>query len=409
MKVAYVCADLGIPIFGKKGASIHVQEIIRALLKRGDQVSLFAAKLGGAVPEDLQEIEVFSFDTTASASAGHDDATNQREAQAQCVAEALHQQMLCCGLFDLVYERYSLWSTAGCRYAEEHQIPCITEVNAPLILEQAAHRRLIDVDRAHEIEQQVFTRSSSIIAVSKEVALYIEASTSDVAPVTVIANGVNIERFTSPRDAGLKHDKDEITIGFVGTLKPWHGVDLLIHAFAEVHRQRPKTRLMIVGDGPMRESLEHLTQELEIAKAVDWIGSVDAATVPSFVAQFDIAVAPYPKLEEFYFSPLKLFEYMASGVPVVASRIGQICEFVDEDVDGLLVDAGDVAQLADALCVLVENPEQRKLLGEKGRAKAVQHFDWSNVLRRILATVTVPDQGHEHRKGIDYVSSSQES
>lgn len=406
MKVAYVCADLGIPVFGKKGASIHVQEIIRALLKRGDEVCLFAAKLGGSIPEDLQAIKVFSVDAAMMSASGQGDCAEQREANAEQVAELLYQQMLCCDEFDLIYERYSLWSSVGCRYAQEHKIPCIAEVNAPLIEEQSSHRHLVNVARARMIEHQVFSCSTSIIAVSQGVADYIHSVNGNTTPVTVIANGVNLERFISVPRKMASIGETVVSIGFIGTLKPWHGVDSLLQAFAGLHQLRPQTRLIVVGDGPMRTSLVAIANELRIEKAIDWIGSVDAESVPQWLAPFDIAVAPYPQLEGFYFSPLKLFEYMASGIAVVASRIGQICEIVDDGLDGLLVEPGDSEHLQQALLALVDNPRQRKLLGQRGRDKAMQHFDWSNVLQQILATVALPGPANEAEKRIDYAPSS---
>ena len=386
MRIAYVCADVGIPVFGTKGASIHVQEIVRQFIARGFQVSLFAAKLGGPVPAEFDGIDIVDFGSEHQDRKNEDTSPENREAKAQQIADAIFSEMVRRGGFDLVYERYSLWSAAGCKYAKANGVACISEVNAPLIPEQQQHRQLVNAVVARQIEHQVFSDSTSVISVSAEVAAYIQAVVGTNVPVTVVPNGVNLSRFVNLSQADCE-ERPTLTIGFVGTLKPWHGVDLLIRAFAELHRRYPNARLMLVGDGPMRGSLVSLSHELAIHNAIDWVGNVDAAHVPQWLAKFDIAVAPYPNLQDFYFSPLKLFEYMASGVPVVASRIGQIAEVIEDRFDGFLVDAGDITQLKVAIETLIDSRDLRRFIGRNGREKAIQHFGWDNVMERILATV----------------------
>jgi glycosyltransferase involved in cell wall biosynthesis len=98
----------------------------------------------------------------------------------------------------------------------------------------------------------------------------------------------------------------------------------------------------------------------------------------------DAAVAPYPMLPTFYFSPLKIFEYMAAGLPVVASRIGQIPEVIRDGTHGLLCPPGDAAAVAAALCRLKEDPDLGARLGRAARAHVVQHYTWNQVASRIL-------------------------
>lgn len=402
MRVAYVCADLGIPVFGTKGASIHVQEIIRALLSQGHHVSLFAAKLGGVPPADFDNLEVHSGYLESLASTQTRPPLAEREVQAQEVAKAIMRELTEQDGFEFVYERYSLWSSVGCQYALEGGVPCIVEVNAPLIMEQQRHRSLLNETRARQIEELVFSAATSIVAVSAEVANYVKSIGGSQLPVHVIPNGVNVKRFAQ-RAEFKPTGTAGFTIGFVGSLKPWHGVDLLVRAFAGVHRQRPQARLMIVGDGPMRASLVELAEELGINPAIAWIGSVEASEIPKWLTKFDIAVAPYPPLDGFYFSPLKVFEYLAGGVPVVASCIGQIPEIINDGIDGLLVDAGDIQQLQVALEYLIDRPAARQLLSRRGREKAEREYDWNRVLQRILATVRLPQVDEGIREGAEHV------
>src|SRR5688572_13685561 len=135
-RIAYICADTGVPVFGKKGSSIHVQEVIRALRRRGAQVQLFAARLGGDPPDDLRDLVVHTLPCPDNRDCAERERASQ---QANAILAGLLQKA---GPFDFVYERYSLWSFAGMDHALATRVPGLLEVNAPLIEEQAAHRGL---------------------------------------------------------------------------------------------------------------------------------------------------------------------------------------------------------------------------------------------------------------------------
>jgi glycosyltransferase involved in cell wall biosynthesis len=98
----------------------------------------------------------------------------------------------------------------------------------------------------------------------------------------------------------------------------------------------------------------------------------------------DVAVAPYPKLENFYFSPLKVYEYMAAGLPVIASRIGQIAEVINHQLTGWLVPPGDAGALIEGFSQLQTLPELRRRMGRAARECALKNHTWSQSLRRIF-------------------------
>jgi glycosyltransferase involved in cell wall biosynthesis len=116
-------------------------------------------------------------------------------------------------------------------------------------------------------------------------------------------------------------------------------------------------------------------------------GAVDPDQVPGLLASMDVAVAPYPRLANFYFSPLKVYEYMAAGLPVVAGRIGQLAEILDHEQTGLLCPPGDAQALAEALDRLRHDAVLRRRLGRAAQATVLRKHTWAAVARRILGLV----------------------
>lgn len=378
MRLAYVCMDPGVPVFGRKGASVHVQEIIRAFNQHGADISLFAARLGGQAPPDLHEVPLHELPALPAS----DLAARERAADAanQTLRGALDQQ----GPFDMVYERYSLWSVAGMAHARAHAIPGLLEVNAPLIDEQVTYRGLRDRVAAARVAEEAFGTAAALIAVSGEVAAYLDRYPSARGQIHVVPNGVNPARIRPGLTPSAPAGPGIFTVGFVGSLKPWHGLEILVDAFARLHQDHPAARLLVIGDGPQRPHLEAQIAAHGLREAVVLTGAVDPGDIPGLLASMDVGVAAYPSGADFYFSPLKLYEYMAAGLPVVGSRAGQIAEVIHHDVNGLLCRPGDAFQFAEALGRLRRDPALRVRLGRAARASVIRLHTWDHVVRSIF-------------------------
>jgi ATP-binding cassette subfamily B protein len=381
MRIAYICNDPGIPVFGCKGASIHIQEVIRALTRRGAEIHLFAARVGGETPTRPTGLEQVCLHELPSVQPGPAAA---REQSALAANDELHRALAAAGPFDFVYERYSLWSYAGMEFAQAMGIPGLLEVNAPLIEEQTQHRSLVNRQEAERVAARAFAAATALLAVSDDVAAYLERFPTTTGRIQVIPNGVDPSRFSSELTAAYPRPPGTFTIGFVGTLKPWHGVDGLVDAFTDLHQHDPTVRLLIVGDGPCRPTLTDTLAERNLLHAVHFSGAVDPHTIPGWLQSMDVAVAPYPPLANFYFSPLKVYEYMAAGLPVVASRIGQLATLIEHEVNGLLYAPGDAAALTAALARLRAEPALARRLGQAARRTVLEHHTWDQVAERIL-------------------------
>src|SRR5206468_3177193 len=143
----------------------------------------------------------------------------------------LHATLERAGPFDLVYERYSLWSFAAMEYGLTSRVPGVLEVNAPLIEEQAEHRGLIDRSSAEQVAERVFGAATVLLAVSAEVAAYLQRYPAARDRVHVLPNAVNPDRFPPDLEPVLPARPGTLTVGFAGSLKPWHGLAILAEAF----------------------------------------------------------------------------------------------------------------------------------------------------------------------------------
>lgn len=391
MRIAYICADPGVPVFGRKGCSVHVQEVARALVGSGARVHLFASRIDGDPPVGMETVSIHQFFRAPSGD------IVRREQAALAANQDLSAALDRHGPFDLVYERYSLWSYAGIAYARATGVPGLLEVNAPLIEEQSSHRGLTDHAGAEWVRENVFASATALLAVSSEVATYLRRFPTTGDRVHVVPNGVDSDRFSGHVTPSYPGQPGSFTIGFVGTLKPWHGLADLIEAFSILHPRDPSTRLLIVGDGPERATLDADLARRGIRDAVQFTGAVDPREVPGLLASMDVAVAPYPPMADFYFSPMKIYEYLAAARPIVASRIGQLDGLIRHDVNGLLCPPGNPSALAAAIERLRRSPELRARLGQSARATVLEKHTWAAVAARILAlarrtTRTTPDQ-----------------
>ena len=386
MKIAYINADSDVPVFGTKGCSVHVQEVLLAMLRRGDEVHIFTTRVGDETPHETTGLTVHLLPGLPRA----DLPTRERFAlAANETLRVMLEKESEKGAFDFIYERYSLWSCGGMEFASERNLKSILEVNAPLIEEQTASRMLVNRGAAEEVAMRAFRSATIITAVSRQLAHILEQHPTARGRVYTIPNAVSPERFHSiepefPKDGSF-------VIGFVGTLKAGHGLSTLIESFAKTIGEIPEARLLIVGHGPEKEQLDRDIGARDLGARVRFTGAIPPESVPEMLASMDVAVAPYPALSQFYLSPLKLYEYMAAGLPIVASRIGQIEEVIQHGKTGMLVPPGDATAMAHSVVELYRQPQLRGLLGAAAQA-AVQEHTWDNAVAAIFSLAGVSGQ-----------------
>ena len=207
--------------------------------------------------------------------------------------------------------------------------------------------------------------------------------------VKQIYNGVDIERFlpAAHKNAALLPanflPRDAIVIGAVGRIAEVKNQRSLILAVDQVLKAKPelvdRLRVMLVGDGPLLAGIKTLVSDLRLSDII-WLPG-DRTDIPQLLQQMDIFVLP--SLAEGVSNTV--LEAMATGLPVIATRVGGNPELVEEDVNGLLVDVDDSQQLAKALLKLIEQPELRQGLGQQGLKKVSETFNWQKTVAQYLA------------------------
>ena len=230
--------------------------------------------------------------------------------------------------------------------------------------------------------------AARIFVVSDVERRNLEARGVAAEKIVVNPNGVDVERFR-PGVGGVevRHElgigDEEVVAGFVGTFGPWHGVEKL----AEAIKLIPAGRFLLVGSGSLHIEVEkRLEAEVAVGRVI-FTGAVGHERVPSLLDACDILVAPHVPLadgSEFFGSPTKIFEYMAMGKGIVASRLGQIGEVLVDGETALLVEPGNVEELRAAIVKMIEDKGLREALGIKARETAEREHTWTHNAQRVL-------------------------
>lgn len=278
---------------------------------------------------------------------------------------------------DLIYERYSLYSFAGVVLARHEGIPFILEVNTPYAQAWARYYGLVFRRLAHTIEGRILRAAGHLITVTHVQKQMLEQLGVPGERITVCHNAIDPEWFSPERHAdpllrgrlGLKG----IVVGFVGTMNRWQGITEFPAVLQEVFAKSDDVSFLFVGDGEFRGQLEQFCRAEHIEDRVVFTGRKPHAEVPALVATMDIAVLLNSNS---YGSPMKIFEYLGMGKAVIAPRVGPVTEVLEDGQNGLLIDAGNGAQMAAQILRLVGDRALRERLGRVGRAYVVEHHTW---------------------------------
>jgi glycosyltransferase involved in cell wall biosynthesis len=372
-RLLYLSPDPGVPVLGYKGASVHVRGMVSAFARAGVKVIVASPRVraeGDVLEAAAELVEIDPVLPSAQ--------TDSRTLRARITAQSAQIEEVARGWgVDAIYERYALFSEGGVRTASRFGLPHVLEVNAPLREEAKRFRSLPHPEAASEVEAGVLSATGRVIAVSDPLARWLVSAGVEPERITVTPNAIDPAHFP----ARLRSREGPLVVGFAGSLKPWHGIDVLVEAFLEARTKARELRLEIVGTGP------GLAAVVAAASAVPSIvshGSLSHRQTVAVMSRWDVGAAPYLPLDGFYFSPLKLVEYMAAGLCPVASDVGEIAGVLDDGSRGLLVPAGDPRALSGAFVDLACDRARAHEIGCRARDWALTERSWDTNAQQAL-------------------------
>ncbi|MDD4496918.1 MAG: glycosyltransferase family 4 protein [Methanosarcinaceae archaeon] len=207
--------------------------------------------------------------------------------------------------------------------------------------------------------------------------------------ISVIMNTVNLEMFNEERVipelvSELKSKyADDFIVSYIGGFGEHRGIETLIEAMPDVVRQVPNVRLLLVGDGKIREKLENLSKKLNVQNHVIYTGWVDVEKVPTYISESDVCVIPHLVNEHIETTiPHKLFQYMAMEKPIISTDARPLKRIIESEKCGLVIPSGDVAAMAEAI-IKLSNKELADLYSKNGKNAALEIYNWDITTRKL--------------------------
>lgn len=398
MKIAYLTTDFGVPVLGTKGASVHVRRMVGALARRGHEILLLTPDPGSG-PGEAPEARVVALPFAAIPAALVEELKGEEIARDNRLSKDLRNLFYNLGLAaqagpllaefrpDFLYERYALFGTAGVELARTLGVPLLLEVNAPLIEEQREQRGLCLARVAAAAQRLAFTGADELLVVSRWLEGYAREYGAAPAQITVVPNAADTDLFQPQAEPSAIRRRlgweDCIVLGFVGAMKPWHGVVTLVDALGRLGAPASPYRLLLVGEGPELARIRERVHAAGLDAAVHLAGAVPHREVPSWLSAVDVALVPYEATAAPYFSPVKLFEYMAMGLPVVAARLGQTQEIVEHGRTGWLYSSADADEPAATIRAVAEDRPAALRAGAAARALVLARHTWQRNAEQV--------------------------
>jgi glycosyltransferase involved in cell wall biosynthesis len=286
-----------------------------------------------------------------------------------------------------VWQRHELFERGGLELARRLGVPGVLFVPATLVWEAAQWgvRRPGWGSWLERAGERPAVCGADLVACGSDlVAEQAERIGADPERILVTPTGVDLERFASGRRRdvrGLLGIESSFVVGWVGSFRGFHAAEQAVLAARAV----PGATLLMVGDGPERPRVERLADEVGV-RAV-FTGTVAHDDVPDHLAAMDVAILLATPGQAFHYSPLKLAEYLAAGLPVVAPNVGDLPSRLTDGTDAVLVAPGEVEALAAALRRLQSDPAQRARIGQNGRELAIRSWSWDLQVRRTLTAL----------------------
>ena len=292
---------------------------------------------------------------------------------------------------DYIYQRYDAFVTCGLELAARHNLPLVLEWNGSWAWERRHWREGHFIKNAFEqylieVERESLSRALVVRAVSRRAAEMAVECGADPDRVLVVPNAVDLTNLPAP--AGPPRTSDSPEIGWVGSFGPWHGAPVLIEAMPLL----PEVRAVLIGEGAERSACMERAITLGVNDRIEWTGALPHPEAVARLSRCDVLASPHVPSDgqAFFGSPTKIFEYMAVGRPIVASRLEQLEEVLDDGRTAALVRPGSADDFARGVRHILALPDRGHSVGAAARAEAEAYHTWDARARDLLGHLSQP-------------------
>ena len=286
-----------------------------------------------------------------------------------------------------VYERFASFQALGLAF-QRRGVPWVLETNGPFFYEAAIERDFMAYKRlARRMEIAAYRSADAVVCVSNALRRIVtEIAQVPESKCLTIPNGVDTDRF-DPQVVDQLRLSDHFTVGYVGALIPWQGLNHMLYALSQVRKDGLNVHLVVVGDGSAKADLTALVQHLHLQSAVTFTGQVPWQDVPRYIAGFDVCFSGQQMMQigAMYHSPLKLYEYLAMGKPVIASSFEDATRLIDEGINGFLFNPADEESLTRAIIAAHAVIGTRAPFNASIRDHIVSHHSWLARTEELLS------------------------
>ncbi|MEH2375267.1 glycosyltransferase [Nostoc sp.] len=287
---------------------------------------------------------------------------------------------------DWVYEYAATLQCMGWIF-QRQGIPWILQAEALLFYEAKTERKALVLDRLAQWMEIIAYQKCDVLACVSETLKEILVRDFGISSekIVLIPNGVDID-FINPELHIPKRIFSGFTIGFIGSLYAWAGLDLLLETIFELRAEGLDISLVVVGDGAMKSAWQKQSQELGISPYVAFIGRVSWQEVPQYIAGFDVGYSGQVQLQmgKMYLSPMKLYEYMAMAKPVIASAFEDAKRLICDRKTGFLFKPGDQNDLKRTLLEAYQKREALPEMGQLACIEIVNHHSWAARVQNLV-------------------------
>ena len=290
---------------------------------------------------------------------------------------------------DLIYERANFLQLSGIKMAKKRRIKHVLEINSPYVKERTTLQgKSLLLKKALSVEKEQLSQTNLPVVVSSALQNYFsEKHGFSKESFLITPNAINLNSFSVNMEqteslSSKYKPNNEIIIGFVGSFFPWHGIDLLIKAFAELTEDSHNIKLMIIGSGEIETELKKLANKL-CPKKIIFTGKVPHIDIFNYISLFDIAVMAN---SNWYGSPVKIFEYAILKKPIIAPDFVPLQDVMENKKDALLIQP-NIKNIKSAMQKLISDKQVREKLSENFYNKIINNYTWEknaiNVLEKI--------------------------